>query len=88
MVAATSNGILDQVLDPLADCLTPDVAKRILAVALEPRRQMRIDELAQKANDGLLTDEERREYADYVEAMDLIGILKATARLALSRHAS
>jgi len=86
MVAASSTGILDQVLDPLADCLTPEVASRILAVSLEPQRQLRIDELAQKANEGLLTEEERREYAEYVEAMDLVGILKATARLALSRH--
>lgn len=86
MVAATSTGILDQVLDPLADCLTPEVAQRILAVSLEPKRQLRINELAQKANEGLLTQEEQREYAEYVEAMDLVGILKATARLALSRH--
>jgi hypothetical protein len=86
MVAATSSGILDQVLDPLADCLTPEVAQRILAVSLEPKRQVRIDELAQKANEGLLSEDERREYAEYVEAMDVVGILKATARLALSRH--
>ncbi len=87
MVAASSTGILDQVLDPLADCLTPEVATRILAVSLEPQRQFRINELAQKANEGLLSEEERREYAEYVEALDLVGILKATARLALSRHA-
>jgi hypothetical protein len=86
MVAATSTGILDQVLDPLADCLTPEVARRILAVSLEPTRQARIDELAAKSNEGLLSEDERREYAEYVEAMDLVGILKATARLALSRH--
>jgi len=88
MVALTSNGVLDQVLDPVADCLTPEVARRILSVALEPKRQLRIDELAQKANEGTLTDEERREYSDYVEAMDVVGILKATARLALSRQAT
>jgi len=86
MVALNSNGVLDQVLDPMADCLTPEVAKRILSVSLEPKRQTRIDELAEKANEGTLSEEERREYADYVEAMDVVGILKATARLALSRH--
>jgi hypothetical protein len=86
MVAATSSGILDEVLDPLANCLTPEVAKRLLAVTLEPKRQARIDELAQKANHGALSEDERREYADYIEALDLIGILKATARLALSRQ--
>jgi hypothetical protein len=82
MVALSSNGVLDQ----LADCFTADVARRVLAVSLDPQRQARIDELARKANDGELTDEERREYADSIEAMDLVGILKATARLALSRH--
>ena len=49
---------------------------------------MRIDELAAKANEGVMTEAEREEYAAYVEALDLVEILKAIARLALARQAT
>ena len=43
------------------------------------RPPARITQLAAKANEGELSPEERAEYEDYVEAVDLIGILKAKA---------
>jgi hypothetical protein len=88
MVAATSTDILDGILDPFMECFTPEVAQRILAVRLDPRRQARIDELAVKANEGTLSEAERNEYLGYVEALDLVGIIKAKARAALSRRTS
>jgi hypothetical protein len=88
MIAAPTTDILDSILDPFTDCFTPEVAARILAVRLDPRRQARIDELAVKANEGQLSEAEDREYAGYIEALDLVGIIKAKARLALTRQAS
>jgi hypothetical protein len=85
MMSAPPTDILRSLLDPFTDCLTAEVAKRILAVQLEPRQQARIDELANKANEGALVDAEREEYAGYIEALDFVGILKAKAREALSR---
>lgn len=39
----------------------------------------------EKANEGELTAEEQIEYEQYVEGIDLLGIFKAQARLALLR---
>jgi hypothetical protein len=75
------------VFDSVADCLTPDVARRIIAVELDPRAQVQIDQLARKANQGTLSDEERRQYEEFIEAIDLLAIFQAKARLALSRQA-
>jgi hypothetical protein len=80
-----STSVLDRFLDPVTDCLTPDVAQRIVGIRLDPNMQARLDELAEKANRGQLTDQERADYEEYVEGMDLIGILKAKARKVLER---
>ena len=79
--------ILDQVLDPFAECLTPDAAERIVAYRVDPETQSRVEELASKANDGSLADEEREEYREFVDAFDLVAILKSRARKILSRTA-
>ena len=75
-------------MDPLAECLTPEVARRIIDLRLDPSDQTRIDELAAKADAGTLTSSEAREYEDYVEGIDVVGILKAKARLFLSQQPS
>jgi len=86
MITAPPTEILNSILDPVTDCLTPEVAQKILAVRLDPRVQARLDELAEKANEGLLSEAEREEYAGYIEALDLVAIVKAKARAALSRR--
>ena len=80
--------VLDHFLRPFAKCLTPEVAQRIVDLELDPHAQSRLDELATKANEGHLTDEERREYEEFVEGIDLMGILKTRARTVLVKHAS
>jgi hypothetical protein len=80
--------VLDRFLDPLTDCLTPDVARRIVDLRIDPSLQSRLNELADKANAGALTPGEIREYQEYVDGIDLVGILKAKARLSLARHPS
>lgn len=80
--------VSDRMLRPVTDCFTPEVARRIVNARLDADTQTRIDELAAKANRGSLTGEERDEYGEFVEYIDLIGIIKAKARLLLRRHAS
>jgi uncharacterized protein YnzC (UPF0291/DUF896 family) len=48
-----------------------------------PKAQSRIDELARKANRGTLTEDERQEYAEFVDYIDMVGIIKSEARLLL-----
>lgn len=75
----------DRILDPLADCLTREVAARILEVRLDPDIQARADELAAKANEGVLTAEDRAEYELLIEKADLLGVFKSLARQVLAR---
>lgn len=70
----------DEILDPVAGCLTPEVAERILAIRIDPRVQARVDELAATAAAGSLTDAERTEYEDLIEKADMLGIVKSLAR--------
>jgi len=65
---------------------TPDVARQIVELRADATTQERIDELAEKSTEGQLSPAEEAEYDDYVEAIDIIGILQAKARSALARH--
>lgn len=83
-----SHTVLDRFLKPFAECLTPEVAQRIVDLQLDPESQTRLDELAAKANQGRLTKDERQEYEEFVESLDLMGILKARARTIVAKYAS
>ena len=78
--------VLDRFLSPFADCLTSEVAQRIVNLQLDSQSQARLDELAAKANEGQLTDDAREEYEEFVEGIDLIGIFKARAPTTLLRN--
>ena len=80
----TESAILDRMLEPVARCFTPAVAKQIAELRADLGTQTRLDALAVKCNEGELTEAEKREYGAYVEAIDLIGILQAKARAILA----
>ena len=71
---------LDRLLEPVAQCLTPDVARQLAQIRIDPATQKRIDELAVKANEGELSVSERETYEGYIEAIDVLSILQAKAR--------
>ena len=50
--------------------------------------QARVDDLADKANEGTLSDQEKAEYRQLVEAFDIITILQAKARSLLDKQPS
>jgi len=78
-MATTNTFFFDRLLDPVAECFTPAVARQIADLRADAETQARIDELAEKANEGQLSFEERGEYEAYIEAIDFIGILQAQA---------
>jgi hypothetical protein len=79
--------VLDRLLDPVAECLTPEVARALVNLRAQPDVQARIDELAEKCNEGELNPDERAEYQAVVDAIDLISILQTKARARLVRPA-
>lgn len=63
--------------------MTPEVARRLVALRADEAVQDRIDHLAEKCSEGELSPEERAEYEAYVRAIDFIATLQAKARKAL-----
>jgi hypothetical protein len=82
----TENGVLHRLLDPLCDCLTPAMARRLVKFRADSETQARVDELADKCTEGELTPAERREYDAYVRAINLISILQSKARMVLAKN--
>jgi uncharacterized protein YnzC (UPF0291/DUF896 family) len=76
---------LDRLLEPFAGCLSPDVAAKVANLQADDTMQDRIDYLAERSNEGLLTAEEREEYAGYLHAIDVIAVLQAKARSLLRK---
>ena len=84
---AAEMSILDRLLDPLGRCLTPEAARRLLELRADPVAQARIDELAEKCNQGEISPEERAEYEMYVAVGTLISVLQLKARSILAKGA-
>ena len=79
-MSQAGTAILERVLDPVADCLTPEVARRLLDLKPDPGLQAPLEQLAVKSTAGELSPQERAEYEEYVEAMDIVAIFQARAR--------
>jgi hypothetical protein len=79
---------LDGLLEPLSRCLDAESARRILDFRVNPAIEARLDFLAEKANEGTLSDAERSEYEAAINAADIISILKLKTRRHLVASAS
>lgn len=77
---------LDRILDPVAECFTPGVARRLVELQADSQTQAHLDALAEKASQGQLSPEEDAEYKQAIDAIDLLAILQAKARAYLRRH--
>jgi hypothetical protein len=71
---------LEQLLEPLAAGFTSEMAQYVANFRADSSIQDRIAHLAEKANEGELTDQEREEYREFIDAGTLIAILQAKAR--------
>jgi hypothetical protein len=72
--------ILERLLDPIGQALTPEVARQLMALQVDPAVQARMEELADKCTEGQLSADEHAEYETYVRAIEFIGVLQAKAR--------
>ena len=69
----------------VVDCFTPEVAQRIVDLRLDDKSQKRVDELADKCNEGLLSPQELAEYDYYVRTINFISILQNSSRHRLQK---
>ena len=75
----TAFGAFDSLLDSLSRCLDAESARRVVEFRVAGDVQKRVDVLAERANAGLLDDDERAEYEALVNTSDVITILKLKA---------
>jgi hypothetical protein len=80
MSQTQETSVLDRMLDPLSRCLDAESANRVRELSIDPVVQARVDVLAARANEGLLTPEERAEYEAIINADDFISTLKMKAK--------
>ena len=80
--------LLDSLLEPFGDCLTPEVAQKLVNLQANEAVVARVDELADKCNEGTLTPDERAEYESYVQVNQVMTLLKAKARKFLQSTAA
>jgi hypothetical protein len=84
-----ASSVLDSLLDPLSRCLDAESARRVAEFRVAAPVQERVDVLAERANEGLLSDDERAEYDAFINASDFVTILKLKAlrNLESNQHA-
>lgn len=78
--------VLDGLLGPLSRCLDAESARRVIAFRVDAAVQGKVDALAERANDGLLSEDERAEYEALINATDFISILKLKASYQLDSN--
>jgi len=73
--------VLDSLFDPAHPSFTEAGVRALLALKSGDAEKARMEELAEKANQGDLGPDERREYETWVRAGAFISLLQAKARL-------
>ncbi|MCA9047752.1 MAG: hypothetical protein KDA89_03435, partial [Planctomycetaceae bacterium] len=84
MKAATEN-MIGRVLEPVFRTLPPDAARQIVGLTADEELQQKVQSLAQRANEGELTPEQREEYEALIDAGDILATLQALARRTLQQ---
>jgi hypothetical protein len=75
-----NSAVIDRLVEPVVRTLTPEVARALVKLRADPELQARMDELAEKCNEGQLTPDERDEYDTSIRFANFIAILQAKAR--------
>ena len=86
-LATTTSDALSQILEPLSRCLSIEAARAIVALKIDEATQARIQDLADRSTEGLLTDQERAEYRGLVEGAEILALLKLKAGSSSARPA-
>lgn len=82
-MSTSAESLVSQVLEPVFRTLPPDATRRIIELQADENLQKRVKDLARKANEGDLTEEERQQYAELISAGDVLATMQALARRTL-----
>jgi hypothetical protein len=70
-------------MEPDSNGLPPEVARSLLALRFSQSDRDRMNELAQRNQEGALTDAERRELEAYVNVGDVLALIHLKAQESL-----
>ncbi len=71
-------------MSPVAECLNASSLQALVKLRASTRAAKRMAGLAAKANEGLLTDDERSEYQSCLMFANFLGVLQSKARRKLN----
>ena len=84
MIPMINSSAFDRATQPIFGILTPEQVHQIVDYHTDQTLQDRIAQLAEKANEGELSDDEQAEYEGYTHANRFVAILQAQARRRIS----
>ena len=84
MFTAIDSSAFDRVTDPVVRIFSPEQVQQLADYRADDALERRIAELAQKSNEGELTEAEQAEYAGYVQANKFVALLQVQARKVLA----
>jgi len=84
MSATIHSSAFDRATQAIFGILSREQVDQIVDYHADDALQDRIAQLADKANEGELTDEERAEYEGYAQANRFVAVLQARARRGVS----
>ena len=80
MSSLSSPGLLEALAESVAACLDAPSLRAIANMELDSRTRTRLDELAEKANEGQLSADERVEYHSFIGVSEFLGLAQLRAR--------
>ncbi len=75
-----------RMFEPITEAFTPELARKIADIRPDAELLARIELLGLKANDGTITPDEAAEYRDYIDAGDIVSILRIHAKRFLASY--
>lgn len=76
----TGSEMVDRLLESFSRCFDLNTAKAVTELRLDELVRQRMHELGAKADGGILSPEEEREYDALIEVSDVIATLQLKAR--------
>ena len=75
--------LVDGLSEMVAACIDPKSLRALEQRKLPAKARAKLNRLAEKANEGLLTSKERAEYLDYMQIRAFFAIVQSKARIRL-----
>ncbi|MBW3596628.1 MAG: hypothetical protein KY475_05065 [Planctomycetes bacterium] len=79
---------VDRLLDPMTAAFTPELARKLVDLKIDPELERHVEALRAKANAGALSPEEESDYHEFIEAVDVVSIIQSKARRFLAERES